>query len=302
MTSASYSTAYSGCGFFESIVHQLSIHLGIQRPPTCTHAFEVQAKARAALLCTDLGDNPEHVYGDLCGVFPGRTIHKLLKVQKVLLRECRRQVRAGQTTKRDGLNSKGVGLLRACDGLLSQHQPAATAWCYTHKRNCAIPRALVESSSFHAAGTTCVDFSQRSTSQLRLLGRHTIVFACWAHGRRLAEYSLVLHECVAPHPSAWLLRRYLGKTHVVISYILCPSIFGHPCTRKRRFSLALARSQLQTPLCESLSPAGLFIFDVVASGDIYISALPVDIDSFLAARGVSAWRQFMSPGALRRHM
>lgn len=302
LTSASYSTAYSGCGFFESIVHQLSMHLGIQRPPTCTHAFEVQAKARAALLCTDLGDSPGHVYGDLCGVFPGRTIRKLLKVQKVLLRECRRQVRAGQTTKRDGLNSKGIELLRACDGLLSQHQPAATAYCYAHKCHCAIPRAPVGSSSFHAAGTTCVDFSQRSTSQLRLLGRHMIVFACWAHGRRLAEYSLVLHECVAPHPSAWLLRRYLGKTHVVISYILCPSIFGHPCTRKRRFTLALARSQLQTPLCESLSPAGLFTFNVVASGDIYVSALPVEIDSYLAARGVSTWRQLLCPGALRRHM
>ena len=132
LTSASYSTAYSGCGFFESIVHQLSMHLGIQRPPTCTHAFEVQAKARAALLCTDLGDNPEHVYGDLCGYFPRRTVQKLLKVQKVLLRELRRLVRAGQTTKKDGLNFKGIELLQACDGLLSQHQPSATAWCFTH--------------------------------------------------------------------------------------------------------------------------------------------------------------------------
>ena len=298
-SAASYSTAYGGCGFFESIVWQLTTHLGV-RAPRCTHGWEVQEKARLALMGKACPDGPEHIFGDLMSIFPTRTIRKLFKVQKVLRREHCRMVKAGHWTHAKGVLTKGLELLQACDGLLSQARPSPKAWCFKHRRFCVIPTAPLGSMCFHAAGSTCVDFSQRSSTQLRLLGPHMVVFASWAWSRRLHMEHLILHECVVHHPSAFLLRRYLGSTHLVISWVLCPSLFGHPCTRRRRFTLALHRSRLRTPLCRS--PEDLFRFTLAASGDIYFSALPVEVDSFLAAKGILSWRELLAPGALRRRM
>ena len=67
-SASSYSTAYSGAGFFESIVWQLSAHLGIG-PPRCTHGWGVLEKARSALMAAEVGDGPEHIFGDLMGIF-----------------------------------------------------------------------------------------------------------------------------------------------------------------------------------------------------------------------------------------
>ena len=94
-TSSGFSTAYAGAGCFESIVGQLASYLGIRRPPGCLHAWELHKKARLALMCPDKGDAPQHVFGDLTGIFPPRAIRKLCKVQKVLLQEHKKEVTAG---------------------------------------------------------------------------------------------------------------------------------------------------------------------------------------------------------------
>ena len=246
----SFSTAYSSAGFFESIVYQLCCHFGIGAP-ACSHGWEVDKKARQALMARDVPDGPRCIFGDLMGIWPTRVINKLFRVQKVLLAEHKRMVRAGHWSHVSGVLTKGLQLMQACDGLLSSVEPSPTAYCFRHGRHCQIPRVAPGTLVFHAAGTTCVDYSQRSMTQLRLLGRHSVVFACWAWSRRFHNEPFLLHECVVDHPSAWLLQYYLGKTHLVVSYILCPSIFGHACTRRRRFTLALHRSWLQTGLCPS---------------------------------------------------
>ena len=46
----------------------------------------------------------------------------------------------------------------------------------------------------------------------------------------------------------------------------------------------------------------LFTFSTAASGDMYFAGLPVEVVSFLAARGVDSWPELLSPGARRRHM
>ena len=152
----------------------------------------------------------------------------------------------------------------------------------------------------HSKGTSWITVLP-STTQLRLVGRHSVVFACWVWARRYHTVAFILHECVVDHPSACLLWHYLGITHLVISYFLCPSRpFGHPCTRRRRFTLAVHRSRLQTRLCSS--PSDLFTFDIAACGYMSVSALPVEVDYRLAARGVHSWQQLLSPGVLRRRL
>ena len=161
-----FSTAYSGAGFFESIVFQLCRHCGL-KPPPCTHGWEIVPKCRQALLARNVSDGPEHVFGDLMSIFPQNKIRKLKRVQRVLLKEHKQMLKAGAWSHVSGVLSKGLQLMQACDGLLSAQAPADTAYCYRHGRHCTIPR-VGDGLHFHAAGTTCVDYSRRSTSQLRL--------------------------------------------------------------------------------------------------------------------------------------
>ena len=151
---SSYSTAYSGAGMFEYIVFALAVHLGVQ-PPRCSHGWEVDATARQSLLASapGSGPGPDHVFGDLMGVWPKRVITKLKRVQRVLLREHKRMVLAGHWVHASGVLTKGMEYLQAVDGMLSQHSPARTAWCYRHRRFCEVPRPpLSEGLHFRCAG------------------------------------------------------------------------------------------------------------------------------------------------------
>ena len=235
------------------------------------------------------------------GVWPKRVITKLKRVQRVLLREHKRMVLAGHWVHASGVLTKGMEYLQAVDGMLAQHSPAHTAWCYRHNCFCEVPRPpLSEGLHFHCAGTTCVDFSRRSQTQLQLLGVHMLVFACWGWSRSLHNEPLILHECVPNHPSSFLLQRYVGRTHVVRSFVLCPADIGHPCTRRRRFTLAVHRARLVTRLVRS--PSEIWTFKVIADADVYFSALPVEVDAYLSARGVSSWRELLPAGAQKRHI
>ena len=69
------STAYSGIGFFEHIVLSLTQNLGIRMVP-CREAWEINSRARTALLGKGL-DSPQHLFGDLLGIFPRNVVAKM---------------------------------------------------------------------------------------------------------------------------------------------------------------------------------------------------------------------------------
>ena len=203
--------------------------------------------------------------------------------------------------RKDSLTQKGTELITALDGLLADVHPEGTAWCYKHQRLCRIPEVPPESMGFHCAGTTCVDFSSRSKTQLRELGQNMVPFAGWARLRSLRCEELVLHECVASHPSLRLVKRYLQATHFIWTFIICPSIIGYPTIRKRRFTICLHRSRAATPLFRSMAPPSvMFKFTVVACGSIYFSALPCEVDSYLAQCGAATFREALPRGARSR--
>ena len=93
--SLGFNTAYSGIGFFESIIYELSTYLGIPAVP-CTHAFEIHSATRKALLGSDLPDGPEHVFGDLLSIYSTRLCKKMRTVQRRLAKEHRAMVAANQ--------------------------------------------------------------------------------------------------------------------------------------------------------------------------------------------------------------
>ena len=212
---AAITTAYSGCGFFENLISQICLHLNIS-PPRCVAAWEVNAKARVALHGSGCPMAPAHIFGNLLGVYPKPVVRKMFKVQRTLSREWRSMINAGVFMHRRMMEEKGCELLTALDGLLAGQVPASSAWCYTHKRFCRIPTPVQDGGlCLHCAGTTCVDFSARSTTRAKVMGQHMVPFASWAWARKAHLEHLILHECVVQHPSSMLLKRYLEAIYVL---------------------------------------------------------------------------------------
>ena len=319
---------------FESIVRQLCEHLDV-RPPPCIAAWEVNRKARIALQSGPM--SPQHCFGNILDMFPKPVVKKMFKVQRVLSSEYRAMLRAGRINNQHLMQTKGDEMLTAFDGLLSGRPLATSSWCHTHQKVCTIPISTSEGFTMHAAGTTCVDFSARSTTRMRVLGQHMVPFTVWAWTRRLHQEQVILHECVVHHPSSALLKRYLRATissnfkltscsksgsgihsnsvsrsrilnnihtffveatHIIFSFIVCPSVSGNPHTRRRRLSLALHRLHFHAPLCRQ--PEVFFHFDMVASGNIYFSAAMFELDCYLTAMGVTTFHELLPKGYKRR--
>ena len=170
-------------------------------------AWEVNRKARIALQHGPM--SPQHCFGNILNTFPKPVIKKMFKLQRVLSSEYRSMLRAGCINNQHLMRMKGEQLLTAFDGMLFGVPLATSAWCHTHQKFCTIPTVACGGFSMHAAGTTCVDFSARSTTRMQVLGKHMVPFTVWAHTRRLHQEQLILHECVVHHPSSTLLGRYL---------------------------------------------------------------------------------------------
>ena len=185
----------------------------------------------------------------------------------------------------------------ALQAMLDSEVPATHAWCYRHNCFCTIP-LTDPSRTFHAAGTTCVDWSTLSRRPMRGLGQHMLPFMCWGKARARHRERLVLHECVIGHPSERMLRLFLAHSHIIISFKVCPSMIGYPCNRQRRFAVCIEKSSLVMRI--TAPPSQKFRFKVVCDGSIYWMAQPFEIDIFLAARGASSFRALLAPGSLER--
>ena len=135
----------------------------------------------------------------------------------------------------------------------------------------------------HGAGSTCVDFSAASKKKARMTGPHVLPFMIWCKTRVSLKEPVLFHECVAGHPSELLLKRYVGvpgKYHV-FTCLLCPSELGYPCTRKRRYSIAIADRMLRPDPPALLLPAETFGAAVWSNGELYFSANDEEIRAYV---------------------
>ena len=278
---------------------QIAKYLGLHTIP-CKIAWELDETARAALLCNNHSDAPEHVFGDVLSIYPAASVKKMYKIQRALVREFKEMKQAGAFSHPDGIDLKGKELLMGLDGILEGVRVATSAWCHRHHRYCVVPVPEdPDSWTFHCAGSTCVDFSLRSKSRLGFSGPHMCPFVGRAFMRRACREWLIMHKCVALHPTEWLLNHYIGDTHVVKSFLMCPSYLGHPATRLRKFTIAIHRSRVATTVPRSL-PADMFRSRCVLDGSVYFSAEPFEVDCFLAAAGANTCRGLLAPGFKRR--
>ena len=288
----SVSTAYSGCGFFEHVCKSLCRHLNV-RPPQFLHAFEISPVCRTALLADR---QIKCVFGDLHSLYPPGIVKKMRRIQRRLMREAQRKLVAGQCLKRQAVADATSILQQALDGLLGGSEPARSAWCFRHKRECPIHFGHI-----HCAGTTCVDFSARSSTRFQGMGSHSLPFAVWLATRARTEEDVIIHECVAGFtPSDFMRWPSLRRNFIVRSFLISPKDFGRPATRKRRYTVLLHRRNLRDSLVRQPDPAVKFHFRVISNGNMWFSARDFDVHAYLAMLGATSCLDSLAPGSRRR--
>ena len=119
----------------------------------------------------------------------------------------------------------------------------------------------------HCGGPPCLDlFSPMGRCQ-RTDGPTAIVLVVWARMVLIALPDVVIVENVPQFPEA-LLVSLLGFAYAVASVILCPSLFGWPVRRRRRYAICVLRhrARLSEPLELLVSRLGDTLPDVPGGG------------------------------------
>ena len=312
-----FSTSYSGVGFFESMVRQLFTGLGAPLP-TCTYAGDILATCQDVLTKHDerCPCSPSCVFGNLLDRVPGDVLEKITQIQRRHLKETIAVAEKLPKRKRNAyLSEQCEALLDLLDAVLASTELSPVAHCYKHNRNCEVVEAgstEEDDIGLHGAGTTCVEFSSRSSKRKMGAGVHTLSFAVWARCRQLVREGLILHECVPLHPSKRLLERYLQCSHVVFSFTVCPTLFGMPCTRRRRYAVAIRLDNFKAQIFRE--PAMLFACRAKARrmrSDIYFIATLQELTdilkkestarrSFRAGQVATSFTELLSSGNRRR--
>jgi site-specific DNA-cytosine methylase len=112
----------------------------------------------------------------------------------------------------------------------SQRAVKLTGYCHKHNGVCALRRSKI-----HIAGTSCVDFSsigQRGTTA----GPTITAFAAWASLALAMEYPIIVHEN-SPLFQTDLLVAIFGSKYFIDSVVHCPTTFGWPVRRQRRWTV-----------------------------------------------------------------
>ena len=121
------------------------------------------------------------------------------------------------------------------DGLQSK------ASCEVHGGQCNIfaPMDANDGMTLEVAGTPCVDLSKRGKRQ-QIFGDSCLPFCVWIAQLIKSKQPLALHECTVDFPD-WLLelplQHFAARTWRIMTFRLCPSNFGQPCRRPRRYTV-----------------------------------------------------------------
>ena len=145
------------------------------------------------------------------------------------------------------------------------------SWCWSCQQVCsARPKREPGCLYIEIAGSTCVAYSNMSTTRWGLLDDSALPFLVWLYWARHCKFDIVLHECVPSVPLAQADRiMQLGEASLLVgldtlatedqlygpvrSVVNSPTDFGVPCARRRRFSMWVLKSWLNR--LHALGPA-----------------------------------------------
>ena len=267
---------YSGFGFFEvAVVEMAKVSNATSNSLLLCRACDIKKVCREALSAHTCP--PLHIFKDTLDRYPKRTVARMQVLHKEYGKKAERERQSSgePTTKKEKTSTDGLGMefIDALQHLMESSAVHCEAWCERCKKDCPVnPSAEVTAGHLrvHAAGSTCVDVSTYG-SQQRLLGASALPFVAWALERAAVQEDIIFHECTPKHPSMELFTKFLGRSHHVVNFHVCPSQLGWPMTRKRSYTMCISKKLL--PELEPVPhPAAYLPGRVVASGEVFFNA------------------------------
>ena len=134
----------------------------------------------------------------------------------------------------------------------------STAWCFKHRTECwAYPEAPAGSRTGAIAGLICCEWSSMGP-QWGWLSKDTIVFLEWVNERLRILEDFILAECVPNFDDAMLQELLMLQYHSMTTFVLDPTHFGVPVTRRRKYMVLLRRDRLDWHPAVKASPEAEF--------------------------------------------
>ena len=241
------STNYSGIGMWETAVAYVGEALGGAQV-TNFHACDIDEDCLRVLLQHQGLSKPQHVFENLENRWPTDVLRELRREETRFDDVLREESQSGMDSK-SRRQEIGLQKLQAFARVLDSAQLKDTDFCLSHRRQCKLfdvdfqelhrKGGLV----IHCGSPTCTDHSKQNQQRPGCAGKTGVAWACWLaerkHRAARGQEDLVMMEITPDHPSKDLLSEAL-PSHLLFTWLLDPTAFGVPNTRKRRYTVAVA--------------------------------------------------------------
>lgn len=207
------------------------------------HQCDVVDRSLKVLLKHTGMSRGKHVFLAVEGGWPDETMSKL--------KSCEAKLFAGLDSAASAEEREIIGreMLEEFMGILDNSEQNVTDYCMVHKKQCKLYDLDIEAVRSKGgvigslASPVCIDYSAMNQGRPGALGHTHISFACYLADRKrkhalgLEDFSLM--EITTRHPSCALFD-FAMPSNLILGFVLCPSLFSLPQTRKRRFPLSLS--------------------------------------------------------------
>ena len=101
----------------------------------------------------------------------------------------------------------------------------------------------------------------------------------------------IFHECTTRRPTRMLMTRYLSATHIIFAFVLCPSMFGFPNTRRRNICVAIGKRFIMATQSVPKDPVAMFGSSCFCTADVFFCASERYVQAFLQWRLAAQHKQ-----------
>ena len=223
----------------------------------CVRAGDVLPECREALKHLGIAA-PKCIFGDAMSRVP----HKVRQMADEIWAELEDKIPLvnkdgadhGGQNRKASRQAKAAGmkafhkLVRAYIGARQQRLWPLHAECCIHQTMCPVQPVLADdqlsSITICSIGFLCYAWSSMGTQDQAASRAGSEIIALWIRERLAHQEHLLIGECTQ-HFQAEPLNKYLSNLYELYEFVLCPSMFGLPKCRVRRYMIWAHKAKLQ---------------------------------------------------------
>eukprot|EP00439_Symbiodinium_sp_Y106_P025582 s5201_g3.t1 len=290
-------TDYSGLGGPEEALCQLArgLHLD-ERVLMCQRACDKEQHCRRVLMHRASASRPSCVQKDILERIPERVLEKIRGMHDKHIAVADDKIKGGMK-KEDAIVEQGAMFIRSSLQVLIRTKSLRdisqrSGFCAVHNKQCPVSPPVPDDFQglvCNVSGVNCYDFSAMGASK-RFLGSSAVSFVVWLSERLLSKEDFFVVECVCGFDDE-LSSELVVEWFDMVSLQICPTMFGLPVARERKYMVFLGKHMCWAPEVVSKGHQQafeqLFSCQVQMRGDELLRASPELVASHIAKMAAS---------------